>query len=213
VSESTTRLLRVPNPALAAQMAQHEGLVRWVVRQQWRGALSFADALQAGRIGLWRALQSYDPTRGNRFSSYAVPAIAHALWAEVGAASTEPRPLCPDPADFVEESDLAQGLHQAQVTQTLHALVATLPARLHDVIVWHYGLDGALPQTFTQIGDEWGISRQRVHQLHVQALLLLAHPAHSHALRLLTDHQQRGAYQRSLARQHQRTRANRRHAP
>ena len=45
------------------QMAQHEGLVRWVVRQQWLGGLPFDDALHEGRLGLWSALCRYDPQR------------------------------------------------------------------------------------------------------------------------------------------------------
>ena len=48
-------------------IVQHEKLVRWVVgRQRW-GGLAYADVLQVGRIGLWRALQRYDPERGTAF--------------------------------------------------------------------------------------------------------------------------------------------------
>ena len=38
---------------LDERLAAHEGLVRLVVRRQQRGALSFADALHEGRLGLW----------------------------------------------------------------------------------------------------------------------------------------------------------------
>lgn len=212
MSQSTTSPPRVLDPVLEAQMVQHEGLVGWVVRRQWRGALSFADALHAGRIGLWHALRGYDATRATRFSTYAVPAIARAVWEAVAAASPELPPRAPTAGELVAAADLAEALHQAQVRQTLHVLVAALPARLRAVVVGHYGLDGTLPQTFAQIGQRWGVSRQRVHQLHCQALRVLAHPACSHALRLLTDHQQRAAYQRSLARQQQHARATRRRA-
>ena len=53
-----------------------------------------------GRIGLWQALRGYDPGRGTRFSTYAVPAITHALWRAVAAARATPadwRPLIPPP--------------------------------------------------------------------------------------------------------------------
>lgn len=208
--ESTTSRRCVPDRDLAQQMAQHEGLVRWVARQQWRGALSFDEVLHVGRIGLWHALQSYDPTRGTRFSSYAVPAIERAIWAEVAAASPEPFPVPSRLADLVEETDSDEALHQAQVRQTLHALVATLPDRLHAVIVGHYGLDGSLPQTFAQIGHHFGVSRQRVHQLHLRALVLLAHPAASRSLRALTGRQERSDYRQILARQRQLARQSRR---
>src|SRR5258708_14922590 len=72
-------------------MAAHDGLVQWVVRRQWRGDLAFDEAVQIGRIGLWHALRGYDPARGNRFSTYAVPAITHAVWAAVATPARETR--------------------------------------------------------------------------------------------------------------------------
>jgi DNA-directed RNA polymerase sigma subunit (sigma70/sigma32) len=42
-------------------MSRHEGLVPFVVRRQALGKLPFAEAAQAGRIGLWRAILGYDP--------------------------------------------------------------------------------------------------------------------------------------------------------
>src|SRR5216683_3236342 len=80
VSESTREDRGTEERGLDQQMAAHDGLVHWVVRQQWRGELSFDAAVHAGRIGLWHALRGYDPARGNRFSTYAVPAITHAVW-------------------------------------------------------------------------------------------------------------------------------------
>ena len=201
MSESTTSVLPLPEPELAAQMAAHDRLVGWVVRRQRLGPVSFAEALQAGRIGLWHALRRYDPTRGTRFSTDAVPAIARAVWDEVAAACPAPIPVLSEVFDLSEETDPTDRLHPAQVRATLHALVAALPARLRAVVVAHYGLDGTVPQTFAALGQAWGVSRQRIHQLHRQALLLLAHPATSGALRSLVDRQRRTDYQRTLARQ------------
>jgi RNA polymerase sigma factor (sigma-70 family) len=67
--ESLDRLLR-----------QHEGLVRQIVTHQQLCGLPFEEALQAGRIGLWRAIEGYDPQRGTRFSTYAYPAIIRQVW-------------------------------------------------------------------------------------------------------------------------------------
>jgi DNA-directed RNA polymerase sigma subunit (sigma70/sigma32) len=55
--------------SLARLMAAHKGLVHAVVRKQVLGHLSFAEALQAGRIGLWRAILGFDPERGHAFSN------------------------------------------------------------------------------------------------------------------------------------------------
>jgi hypothetical protein len=51
-------------------MAAHEKLVHAVVRKQVLGDLPFAEALQAGRIGLWHAILGFDPQRGTAFSTY-----------------------------------------------------------------------------------------------------------------------------------------------
>ena len=52
-------------------METHDGLVHAVVRRQVLGELLYADALQAGRIGLWDAIMRFDPERGCAFSTYA----------------------------------------------------------------------------------------------------------------------------------------------
>ena len=57
-------------------MLRHQHLVVFVTRRQGLGKLSFDDALQAGRIGLWRAILGFDPKKGYAFSTYAYPAIA-----------------------------------------------------------------------------------------------------------------------------------------
>ncbi len=200
--QSTTIVSQEGNPILAAQMAQHERLVHWVVRRQWRGNLSFADALHEGRIGLWSALCHYDPSRGTAFSTYAVPAIAHAVWRAVDlenrlCASDLSRPL------LAADIDEIATLDRAQVHATLHDLAAQLPSRLRQIVVAHHGLDGHPPRTLASIGGALGVSRQRVHQLHRQAILWLSHPAHSLPLRRLLERCSRPDYQHALARQRQ----------
>ena len=209
MSECSTRAPRWGGPDLDEQMAAHDRLVVWVVRRQRLGLLPFAEALQAGRIGLWRALRRYDPARGTCFSTYAVPAITRAIWDEVAAAA-QSVPIEGEEVTFAEEIDLSEALHHAQVRATLHALVAQLPTRLRAVVVAHYGLDGTAPQTFAHLGRRWGVSRQRVQQLHLAALLWLAQPATSGALRRLVERQQRTDYQRTRARQRHRARRTRR---
>jgi RNA polymerase sigma factor (sigma-70 family) len=193
-------------------LAAHEGLVRWVVRQQWRGDLAFAEAMHAGRIGLWQALRHYDPTRGTRFSSYAVPAIQHAVWAAVAAAQPPPAPArAEQPATPDPTADPSEAVYQAQVRAAVGALVAQLPPRPRAVVIAHYGLGPTRPQSFAAIGRILGVSRQRVHQLHRAALITLAHPAWSRPLRRLVARHQRADYQQALASQRQHARAARRH--
>lgn len=170
----------------------HDGLVHAVVRRQVLGDLPYAEALQAGREGLWRAILRFDPARGSAFSTYAWPSILHHVWgavkkhtraygerqAECGCASQAEGWLkaCADPERLVA----AQAVGRA-----LEALVAELPQRLQTVIVARYGLDGRPPALYREIGAQLGISGERARQLHTEALIWLRHPARSSRLRSL----------------------------
>ena len=191
----------------AAQMAEHEGLVRWVVCRQHRHGLSFEDAVHEGRIGLWRALQGYDSTRPTKFSTYAVVVISRAVWRAIANHQNHQQPTPDSPNHLlpltIDLPDPTDELHQAQVWAELHRLVGLLPQRLRGVIVDHYGLNGSPPQTFSAIGQTLGVTRQRVQQLHLEALLWLAQPQRSLTLRALLDRAHRRDYQHVLARQRQ----------
>ena len=168
-------------------MAQHEGLVYAVVRRQWLGDLPFAAALQAGRIGLWRAILGYDPTRGTAFSTYAWPCIMRQVWRAVQTHQRETREtpwgIFSEPAG--QPADPLQWWEEASVGEALHQMVQRLPARLRTIVVARYGLDGASPLSYRQLGARLGLSHERVRQLHAQALVWLRHPAHSQHLRQL----------------------------
>lgn len=58
----------------------HAGLVRYIVNRH--GAMTGvprADLIQEASLALCRAVERFDPERGVRFSSYAVPVIRHAI--------------------------------------------------------------------------------------------------------------------------------------
>ena len=186
--------------ALDEQLAAHEGLVRWVVRRQQRGVLSFADALHAGRLGLWRALVGYDGERGTRFSTYAVPAIERAVWWAVAQAAAEIEASPGEVAEPVWWEDPADVLYAAAVQAAVQALVAQLAPGPRRIVVAHHGLDGGAPVSLAALGRQLGVSLQRVHAVHTAALVWLAQPERSRAVRELVGRQRRGDYQRALAR-------------
>jgi RNA polymerase sigma factor (sigma-70 family) len=157
--------------------------------------------LQVGRIGLWRALQRYDPKRGVAFSSYAVPAIERAVWrAMVLARRQPPEELMPYPPQAAP--DLDAHVERVLSYAALHRLVAALPRRRwRAVIVTHYGLEGRPAQSLSELARAWGVAPQRIFQLRTEALLWLGHPTRSGTLRQLLDHNRVADYQAYLARQ------------
>ena len=99
---------------------------------------------------------------------------------------------------------------QEQVHQALGDEMEVLPKRLRQVLELHYGLSGAEPQNLAQIGRGWGLTRERIRQLHEQALCLLRLPALSIRLRSLCERGERSHYRKTLHQQQSRQRALRR---
>ena len=195
---------------------EHENLVHWVVHRQWLGPLPYQDAVQAGRIGLWHALRRYDPERGHAFSTYAVPAIRRAVWRAV----VECQPpahislsrsgwLAP-PSSPLDATRALDEVTRLLVCDALCDLVCRLPCRLAYVIVARYGLTGDPPQSWRAIAEGLGVTWQRVQQVHTEALLWLAHPAHSLKLRQLVGRNTVSDYQAYHARLRAWQRASRR---
>jgi RNA polymerase sigma factor (sigma-70 family) len=172
-------------------MAAHEGLVHAVVRKQVLGDLPFAEAVQAGRIGLWRAILGYDPQRGTAFSTYAWISIMHHVWREVKRAERSHSQTAGSlPVDeglysVPEATDPARSWEASAIQSALWDLVARLPERLRTVILARYGLTGQARCFYYQIGAALGVSGERARQLHTEALIWLQQPAHSQQLRSL----------------------------
>jgi RNA polymerase sigma factor (sigma-70 family) len=166
-------------------IARHDGLVQAVVRQQVLGELPFEEALQAGRIGLWRAILGFNPERGLAFSTYAWPSIKHHIWQAVKAYGRSHRDqVSPQPREALDPAVVWEG---KAIRRALLAMVDRLPPRLAYVVIARYGLRDHTPLFYRQIGAALGLTKQRAHQLHTEALVRLRHPAHSYRLRSLLD--------------------------
>lgn len=56
-----------------------------------------------------------------------------------------------------------------QMEGALRGILGKLPAQERRVLTAHYGLDGSPPRTLQQIGDELGMTRERVRQIELRA--------------------------------------------
>ncbi len=181
---------------LAALMEHHAGLVQRVVREQSSGTLSYAELLQAGRIGLWRAVLRYDPGRGVAFSTYAWPAIERHIWQAVARARRPQGWLVPeappDPRALAEEQ-----LWWEAVCTALAAAIERLPSRQREVMRAVCGWEGRPPCSLTEIGQQWGATRQAAAYWYYKALLALRLPAVSGRLRRLWEADSREDHRRT----------------
>jgi len=177
--------------SLARLMAAHEGLVHAVVRKQVLGILPFIEALQAGRIGLWRAILHFDPQRGTAFSTYAWTCIMHRVWREVKLAeraqaqAAQHLSLTATASWALQGGDPAHDWEAFAIYSALWGLISRLPERLRHVVLARYELTGQRPVFYAEIGAALGVSGERARQLHTEALIWLRQPGHSQQLRSL----------------------------
>jgi RNA polymerase primary sigma factor/RNA polymerase sigma factor len=180
-------------------MVRHEGLVHAFIQRQGGGAIPYEEALQAGRIGLWRALKGYDPTRGTTFSTYAWVAITRHIHRAAKELSRELGDWPGEVPASWEEPDPDEWVEQIFILEALGELVGRLPERLRRVVVARYGLGDQPPRTLKNVGLELGLTRERVRQLQQDALAWLRHPAHSLSLRQFLGRNTVVDYRRALA--------------
>lgn len=192
---------RKPHTAQAMEeaMAQHDGLVHAFIQRQGGGDIPYEEALQAGRIGLWRAIQGYDPERGTAFSTYAWVAIYRHIHRRAKELSREATIGGQERAAARAVPDPAAELDRKLSLDAVHDLVNQLPGHLQQVIVGRYGLGEHPSCTLKELGEEVGLSGERVRQLEQEALAWLRHPAHSWHLRHLLGKNTAADYRRALA--------------
>jgi RNA polymerase sigma factor (sigma-70 family) len=183
--------------SLAELMRKHEGLVHYIVRQQWRGSLSYEEGIHAGRIGLWRSIVGYDPQREDAFAGYASMAIRRQVWRAVKEAEREKRRRMRTTAVMPSSAAEAEEV-EWEVAATLYGIVGRLPDKQRRVVSGYYGLDGKGGSTLAELGARLGCSRQAVHYHLRRALVRLRHPAFSAILRALLGRNRREDYLAAL---------------
>jgi RNA polymerase sigma factor (sigma-70 family) len=168
-----------------------------MVLKQMPGLAEYEDLYQEGQIGLWRAIMGYDPQRGYQFSTYACTAIRNQVWqAVVRSLKASGWQRLETRVELLGEVVLVW--QTAQTHEALSAALESLPDHLRQIVEQHAGWEWGEPQSFAQLGQRRGVSRQRVHQLYQKALALLRVPALSLRLRSLYTLDSRQDYRETL---------------
>lgn len=172
------------------------------VAKRYRGrGLSLADLVNEGNLGLLRAAERFDETRGVRFVSYAVwwvrQSILQAIARDAGPSDEAgplerlslDEPLDPEAGATLEEvvpderavSPDARA-HEEALRHAVDASLMALPEREQLVLRLYFGLDGEPPLALAEIGRRLGVSRERARQIKDRALVLLRAGAGRHGL-------------------------------
>ncbi|MBO5157177.1 MAG: sigma-70 family RNA polymerase sigma factor [Prevotella sp.] len=150
---------------------ENMGFVVAMAKEYANKGVAFDDLVSEGYIGLIKAAGKYDGTKGAKFTSYAANYVRQSMMQALGIndcplndnASTRLESM----ASREEETDTMAEL--AAVSGNLADALNVLNERERTVIAHCYGVGKQL-MTFAEIGEEMGLSRERVRQIRKKAL-------------------------------------------
>ena len=154
----------------------HLPLVRALARRFARRGEQFEDLVQVGAVGLIKAIDRYDPTRGSSLTAYAVPTIVGEIRRHLRD-STQPLRL-PRPdggrrvvvrsvaldaeAPSSRDAGAERGLEQGEERALIEAGLRALPRRQRRIVQLHY---------FANLSQRGIASELGLSQVHVSRLL------------------------------------------
>ncbi|HZV78149.1 MAG TPA: RNA polymerase sigma factor RpoD [Candidatus Binatus sp.] len=88
--------------------------------------------------------------------------------------------------DFIEDQDAVAPAEAASVTmlkQKMGDVLQNLTERERKVLVLRFGLEDGHQRTLEEVGQEFGVTRERIRQIEAKALRKLRHPSRGKALK------------------------------
>ncbi|MEG0649927.1 MAG: RNA polymerase sporulation sigma factor SigK [Oscillospiraceae bacterium] len=162
-------------------------LVAHVVKKYYSSGLEQDDLISIGSIGLIKAVNSFDSTKGARFATYAARCIENEVLMQLRAGrKTQNTVSIQDSIDSDKDGNsltindvVADGFfidedyEGKEERQKLYKVVNMLSGRERQIIILRYGLGAAKPLTQQQVADILKISRSYVSRIETKALQIM----------------------------------------
>lgn len=169
------------------------GYVVTLARQYKSDILSTDDLVSEGTIGMMKAAEKYDPSRGKPFVTFAAPYIRRSIEAAIERHETNGDVRSTDESlpigshnnytllNVLEDKDAAKAdaaVEEASLSEDLIQAISVLNEREQTVIRHYFGIQEQR-MTMAEIGEMMGLKRERVRQVRDKAIRKL-HKAASH---------------------------------
>ena len=161
-------------------------LVAHIVKKYNTYERDMEDLISTGTIGLIKAINTYDASKGNKLGTYASRCIENellmllrqerkssrevSLYEPIGSDKEGNEIHLMDIMESTNEDILEQMITESQIFSIYHLLHTTLTPREQDVITLRYGLYNHTPITQRDVARRLGISRSYVSRIEKRAL-------------------------------------------
>jgi RNA polymerase sigma factor (sigma-70 family) len=148
-------------------------LVVSVARKHLRPGMNLMELVSEGNITLMRAVESFDFHKGHRFSTYATLALMKGFARTVPQMMSLTRKNSGDIGILAEVADrrATTAAETLGRSDEVRHLMSRLSDRERAVLSAHFGLDDQpAAETYEQLADRLGLTKQRVRQIHQGAL-------------------------------------------
>lgn len=170
------QVVEIKNQIISANLR----LVVSIAKRHVGPYVNFFDLISDGNLSLIRAVEKFDYSRGNRFSTYATWAITRSFARTIPDEKKHRDRFHLDEGEMLEKtidcrSDLQlQEQFQFEREQQVDRLLNELNEREQKIIVSRFGIGQTTsPLTLNEVGVEIGVTKERVRQIEARALAKL----------------------------------------